>query len=318
MTYRIITGDRRQVVKKLEELTRKRAEYTRMPRMAYIIEGIAVEKDCTITLEEDAQMDLVERLLSAGLISAQTTTEEEETSPVESKIEEAEPPTSEEKTDQTEKENTEGEKAPTSYENLIEQEDELEAEPKEKQVTFSFPLEPHRPDSIINLISTIYTRGKLISKATGGTFFVKEDLVEHLQFSGGHTTIEALLGIIREEGGLEGLSFTEGNVIFDGFPSTADEDCTKAWKVLSENINRNAIKQTHVRAKKIDDSNEKFAFRTWLTRLGMNGPELKKERLLLYRNLSGHTAFRTSKDAERWKVRQALKRKVAGKKEVKE
>jgi hypothetical protein len=40
----------------------------------------------------------------------------------------------------------------------------------------------------------------------------------------------------------------------------------------------------------------------------MNGPDLKEERLILYRNLSGHTAFRTQEDALKWKARQAVRR----------
>ena len=304
MNYKIVTEDRKQVVRKLEELAGKKAEYTRLPRMAYVIEGIVVEKDCTVTLEEGARMDLVEELAKAGLINAQTATEEEETTPVESQAEETSPDSPDE--GQTEEEETtpvesrDG-KAPAPCGDPAEQQEE----DRPGAITFSFPLGPHRADSIVNLVATIYTRGKLISKATGGTFFAKEDLVGRLQ---GHTTIDAVLGIIREEGGLGGLSFTEGKVVFDGFPATADEDCKKAWKALSEAINRNAIRQNHVRAKEIDDSNEKFAFRTWLTRLGMNGPDLKMERQLLYRNLSGHTAFRTAEDAEKWKARQAAKR----------
>ena len=390
MTYRIISGDRRQVVKKLEELAGKRAEYTRMPRMAYIIDGIVVEKDCTVSLEEGARTDLVERLVREGLISpvsspseagensyeaeatslaeeVESPNEAEATSPVESHIEEAENPSEAQETSSageaempTEKaespveatstvesrtaeaespaeetrsagedaspveatgsageaENpveSQTEKAPTSYEDLIEQvEEQVEepvSEPAVDSISFSFPLTAHRPESIINLVSTIYTRGKLLSKATGGRFSATEDLIDRLQVPSGHTTVEAVLGIIREGGGLEGLSFTEGKVVFNGFPATADEDCKKAWQALSVAINKNAIKQKHVRAKEIDDSNEKFAFRTWLTRLGMNGPELKMERQLLYRNLSGHTAFRTEKDAEKWKARQAAKRR---------
>ena len=293
MTYRIISGDRRQVVKLLEEMVGRRAEYTRMPHMAYVIEGIVVKKDCTVTLEEGARMDLVAVLLNAGLISpiasAQTPIEEESLA-----------------------KDTAEEQGPPSYENLIERMDDQEDGPdvtlEAEHITFSFPLADHRPESIINLVSTIYTRGKLISKATGGTFFAKEELVDILQVSGWHTTLESVLSIIMGEGGLGGLSFTEDNAIFDGFPATTDTDTVHAWQALCEAINRNAIKQAHVRAKEIDDTNERFAFRTWLTRLGMNGPELKKERLLLYRNLSGNTAFRTDKDLGKWKARKAAKR----------
>ena len=82
----------------------------------------------------------------------------------------------------------------------------------------------------------------------------------------------------------------------------------RAWTTLAASINKACIKQKHVRANRTDETNEKFAFRTWLTRLGMNGPDLKEERGILYRNLSGHTAFRTEADAQKWAARQQEKR----------
>ena len=45
MTYNILVADRKQVVTKLEELTGERMVYTRMPRCAYILRGIVVEKN---------------------------------------------------------------------------------------------------------------------------------------------------------------------------------------------------------------------------------------------------------------------------------
>ena len=63
-----------------------------------------------------------------------------------------------------------------------------------------------------------------------------------------------------------------------------------------------------MRARRVEEENEKFSFRTWLTRMGMNGAELKAERNLLYKNLKGHTAFRTAADEKKWKTRQAAKR----------
>ena len=40
----------------------------------------------------------------------------------------------------------------------------------------------------------------------------------------------------------------------------------------------------------------------------MNGKDLRAERNTLDRDQSGHTAFRTAKDEEKWKARQAAKR----------
>ena len=172
----------------------------------------------------------------------------------------------------------------------------------------SFPLAAHRPESMINLVCTIYTRGSLLSKATGGKFSASEELVKRLQTMTGLTRMDDVLQTIREMGGLMGLTVADGKVTFDGFPETRDADAIRAWTVLSAAMNKSAIKQIHVRAKKVDETNEKFAFRTWLTRLGMNGSEYKAERNILYRNLSGHTAFRTAKDEEKWKARQAAKK----------
>ena len=46
----------------------------------------------------------------------------------------------------------------------------------------------------------------------------------------------------------------------------------------------------------------------WLVRLGLNGPDYKAERKILMEHLSGHAAFRTKADEEKWKTRQQTKR----------
>lgn len=57
----------------------------------------------------------------------------------------------------------------------------------------------------------------------------------------------------------------------------------------------------------MNEENEKYALRIWLTRLGMNGAEYKSTRKILMANLSGHSAFRTEADKERWNERRAAK-----------
>ena len=69
MRFTILAGDRKEVRAKLEELTGERAVYTRMPRCAFILRGIAVEKNGEVTTEEGADMELVRKLIEAGLIS---------------------------------------------------------------------------------------------------------------------------------------------------------------------------------------------------------------------------------------------------------
>ena len=55
--------------------------------------------------------------------------------------------------------------------------------------------------------------------------------------------------------------------------------------------------------KTAQDENQKYALRTWLIRLGMNGAEFKTTRKVLLEKLSGHTAFRTASGEEKHKAR---------------
>ena len=61
----------------------------------------------------------------------------------------------------------------------------------------------------------------------------------------------------------------------------------------------------------MNEQNEKYALRIWLTRLGMNGAEYKTTRKILMENLSGHSAFRTEAEKERWTQRQAERKEAA-------
>ena len=63
--------DRKEVRAKLEELSGERAVYTRMPRCAFILRGIAVEKNGEVTTEENPDMELVGKLIESGLISGE-------------------------------------------------------------------------------------------------------------------------------------------------------------------------------------------------------------------------------------------------------
>jgi len=193
-----------------------------------------------------------------------------------------------------------------------------ETQGEQVKPNISFPLSRHTPESLCNLIFTIYSKGPLLSKATGGEFGVSTELIEKIRRFGKFARIEQILEIIRNVSAdeLHGLAFDDEKITFDGFPKTSDPVQIRAWTELSAAINRNAITQMRVFAKEAKAINEKYAFRTWLTRLGMNGPDLKQERNVLYRNLSGHTAFRTEADREKWKKRQKERRIKAAQNEA--
>ena len=167
--------------------------------------------------------------------------------------------------------------------------------------------------SLRNLVNLIYSRGRLISKATGGHFHVETDLVETLRDDSCTYTvanfIEALKGYEAQCGtAMEGLVITEEKVSFTGFPTASDYDHLTAFGHLAILMNQQAISQKRIQAKDVNDENEKYALRTWLLRLGMNGPDFKETRKILMENLSGHAAFRTDEEAQKFLAREKAKR----------
>ena len=110
-----------------------------------------------------------------------------------------------------------------------------------------------------------------------------------------------------------------GRKILEGASPTPelDTDCivddsakTAACQQLACAVSRHAIQQKRIQAKVVNEENEKYIFRIWLVRIGLDGKEYKETRKVLLENLSGHTAFRTKADEEKWKARQAEKRQA--------
>ena len=85
----------------------------------------------------------------------------------------------------------------------------------------------------------------------------------------------------------------------------------KTFTKLAAAMNKMAITQKRVQAKDVDDSNEKYALRIWLIRLGLNGADFKADRKRLMTPLSGHTAFRNDAERVRWEAKQKAKRDAA-------
>ena len=105
-----------------------------------------------------------------------------------------------------------------------------------------------------------------------------------------------------------GLCVGPDRLTFSTLPETDDPALLRTFTTLCAMMNKQALTQQRVQAKEAIADNEKYAMRVWLLRLGMNGPEYKEERGILMRNLSGHSAFRTDADRERWQKKQNEKR----------
>lgn len=291
-TYMKTMENRKELVKRLEQLTGERAVYTRMPECAFVIGDYKVEKKGTLVVSDDASMEPLETLLAEGMIIESTESAEAEEAGSETAADLAE-----DAFDLTEEAGAMAEDAA----------DPDAAAPEEPvAVCISFPTALHTVNSLRNLVSMIRARGNLISKATGGRFTCTEELVEILSAA---ADIPAFLSTLGEHSGeLEGLEITEDKIIFTGFPETTDSDTIQTFMHLAALMNKLALEAKRISPRPVCEDNEKYIFRIWLLRLGMAGPDYAAARRILLTPLSGNAAFKDRAMEDRWKEKQTAKR----------
>lgn len=160
----------------------------------------------------------------------------------------------------------------------------------------TLPLEGHTGNTLKNLVNMLCSKQHLIMKA----FETTEPLMDETfpeDFSTKETdTLEEFRTALDDLGKerISGLAFDFENETFTIKLATENLDAEKvaAFQDLAAFINQNAKKQKRASFKRAQDDNPKYALRTWLIRLGMNGPEYKTTRKVLMKNLEGSGAFR--------------------------
>ena len=300
--------DKKILVNRLGELTGEKPRYTYMPRCAYECGPYTVEKNGDLVAEDGADDSILQTLLDEGLLTGSFEAEEAgtaDTEPAEGTSEE----TMQENMEDGAEESAEESSEPVETDEAVSTETTEPAEDADTpdSLTISMPMARHSVDSLRRLINLIYSRGPLLTKSTGGAFGCDRELITALD-DAGVVKMEDLISMVAEQGGLTGLTFDDGKVNFTGFPMADDPDRSKAFMQLASLMNKHAIEMKRIQAKEVNDENEKYAFRIWLLRIGMNSDEYKTTRKVLMQNLSGHTAFRTKAEEEKWKARQQAKR----------
>ena len=349
LKFELNVAERKTLANRMEELTGVHPVYTRAPLYAYEIGNYTIDRDGSLLVEaEKADANLLTTLLNEGLIRGGENIENTDDQPenmgstvnlvgepvTEDAESEEEQPTDAETevldNQESEEADIAEEYAPDADEESVTEENTEESESEEEQSTdeqesedqldevpldleLAFPTSQHNGVSLRNLVNLIYSRGRLISKATGGHFHVEEDLIESLRDDSCTYTvanfIEALKSYEAQCGtAMEGLVITDEKVSFTGFPTAPDYDHLTAFGHLAILMNQQAISQKRIQAKDVNDENEKYAFRTWLLRLGMNGTDFKETRKILMKNLTGHAAFRTDEEAQKFLTREKAKR----------
>lgn len=291
MNIEMKAAERKALVNRLGELTGIKPHYNGVPSCTYAVGDYLVEKDGSITVEDEkADMDILNTLAKEDLIEKPEILEEEEAAPRDLA------PAEEEDEETTSAEEQEAEEEP-----------ETDTFPVKTDI--SLPLEGQTGTSIRNLINELYSRGSLINKAISSDFTVSEDLVKDLQDDQNTTSLETALGCFKNhEDETHGIEFTDDKITFTGFPEADSPEEVRAFMDLSSLMVKAAKDQKRIMAKEVDDSNEKYITRIWLLRLGMKGDEYRETRKILLQNLSGHIAFRTQEQVEAAKEKAKAKR----------
>ena len=155
----------------------------------------------------------------------------------------------------------------------------------------AFQMDSFTGRTLVNIVNTLASRGKLINKAIGrpNAVHMGAELVRELKAENPDTVNEFMDTLHRcgGEKAIRGLRLSSGKILFTGFP---DDD---TYRAFAEHIVNAALSHRWIKAKEPTGENEKYTFRVWLNALGMKGAQYTDARAELLKNLSGDTAYRT-------------------------
>lgn len=339
--YNVTGAERKALVQTISDHLGEKAKYRGMPSCAYLIGDFTVTKDGTLEFDDCTDSEIVEGLYEAIATAgfafeepAESATAYETADPAplrtlaqegllkgwEEPVEEspaaaaeaatvAEEAVTEAQEDNGVEDDTEAQETETTEDVATEAQDAPTEGAAPDALTISLPMTGHTVNSLRNLVSMIYSRGALLSKATGGSFGCPLEQVEVLKDC---MTVEDAVAQITEV--LVGLSITDDSLTF-AFPATDDAEKVQAFTQLAVQIGKAALEMKRVMAKEVDTTNEKYIFRLWLLSLGMGGDEFKNARRVLLAPLSGNAAFKDAAMEQHWKEKRAAERLVADEQE---
>ena len=121
--------------------------------------------------------------------------------------------------------------------------------------------------------------------------------------------VDGKSGLLKKALGADALPIirTPEQIQFPWF-TVYDLDCVPVYAELVERLCAAARTAQRINTTNRSIESEKYAMRCFLIRLGFTGPEHKKARAVLTRNLSGSAAFKSQADADAFRAKQKEKR----------
>lgn len=267
--YKLLVMERKILVERIKALTGLQAQFMRGRDHSYKIGYYTVTRDNILIAPDDADEELLQTLFNEELIEKLT----EETAPVP-------------------QENIESDcETPIEHEPQV---PDLTEEP-----VLTLPLIGHTGLSLRNLLHLFYIRASLIYKSTGAIFHVSDAVFEALKDDACTYSVGNFLRTVSPfNADLQGIVFTDESILITASPKITVSSHMTAFRNLITLMNRSAIEHKWIRAKKINEENEKFAMRIWLDGIGLRGDLYRQSRRILTKPLSGITAFKTKEQLD--------------------
>ena len=271
--FKLKVMDRREVVRRLEQLLGIYAKFMSGQGFRYRIGAYTVTRDNILIAPDDAFEDVLQTLVNENLIERlQAAVPESEAAPTESVPEPDE---------------------------FVAVEEEYPKPAADTEPVLILPFTGHNGLTLRNLVHLFYTRASLIGKATGAHFYVSDAIIEALKDDACTYSMGNFLNVINENSnGLCGISFTDDSILITAMPNNSDQKHMNAFHELITLMNQSAIEHKRILAKKINEDNEKFAMRIWLDGIGLKGADYKQSRKLLMKPLHGIAAFKTQEQLD--------------------
>ena len=198
--YNIEKSERKALAQKIAEIMGVDVEYLGVPSCAYRIDFFTVSKDAVLSFNDRSDTEIVEIVLDglaeAGYVGETITFPEGMETEADAEPEQNTSDALEEETPADTEENAPDTGETAELEGSAD-DPETETDGYPLDVTVSLPLADHTVQSLKNLICTIYSRGALLSKATGGTFSAGKPLTDALD-EHEFRSVPELISYIRE------------------------------------------------------------------------------------------------------------------------
>ncbi|MBP2655615.1 MAG: hypothetical protein H6Q73_3184 [Firmicutes bacterium] len=158
------------------------------------------------------------------------------------------------------------------------------------KVAITISAAEHTGVTLRNLVNLLASKERLIAKAMNSEqTFIAPKMIETVN-SANLKTIDDFIEAVGDEYG-SGIAVNSDSITLRWFSATLEPEVLQAYFQFTFKVNEMALAQKHSTSREKKTSNDKYAFRVWLLRLGFIGDKYKTSRKILLEKLEGNAAY---------------------------